>query len=84
MHCFVKSTSAKYEINYIITGRNMPIVESHLSRMKHFIVIIFVWDEIYCLALNNTFRPGRSEFMKGKISSDYDTKYSVFVYCKIV
>ena len=59
IYCFAKFTTAKYEINCIITERNIAIVESLSSRMQHLIVIILVWDEMHCLALNNTFRPKR-------------------------
>jgi hypothetical protein len=58
-YCFIEFTTAKYEIHCFVTERNIAIVEFLSSRVKHLIVIIFVWDETYCLALNNTFRPER-------------------------
>ena len=68
IYCFEKFTSAKYGINHILTERNIACRG-----------IPFVPNETFNF---NYFRLGQSEFMEGKISSDYDTKYSVFVYHK--
>jgi hypothetical protein len=56
--CFLIFMIDKYGINYIITARDIVLVEPLSSQTKHLILIIIVQDEMYCLALINTSRSG--------------------------
>jgi hypothetical protein len=56
--CFVIFTIDKYGISYIVTARDIILVEPLSSQTKYLILILIIQDEMYYLALINTSRAG--------------------------
>ena len=90
IYCFVKITSAKYRIDYIVTGRNIAYHGILFVLNETFYYYYFRLGRNVLFGPVNTFHserqwifgPGRNDFMRGNISSDYDIEYFVCVYCK--